>query len=180
MTFSSDKLLALIRIEHTTYEDEIIVWRYIHSLYPYNKKSSFCKNHYKCLFYRFFLSFSSDTNYTIKDDNVEDIVLCGRSRWKIENEHNNTLKTKGYHLEHNYGHGKNLSFVLITLNLLAFLFHTVLELVDEKYIIIRKKLSSRHSFFDDIRALTRYIFFESWNQLMDFMLGGFKTTINSS
>ena len=79
MTFSSDKLLALIRIEHTTYEDEIIVWRYIHSLYPYNKKSSFCKNHYKCLFYRFFLSFSSDTNYTfIEVASCPNIVLKKR------------------------------------------------------------------------------------------------------
>ncbi len=28
------------------------------------------------------------------------IIDCGRARWKIENENNNTLKTKGYHLEH--------------------------------------------------------------------------------
>jgi hypothetical protein len=36
------------------------------------------------------------------------------------------LKTKGYHLEHNFGHGKkNLSALLMTFNLLAFLFHTV-------------------------------------------------------
>jgi hypothetical protein len=32
-------------------------------------------------------------------------VAAGRARWKVENENNNTLKTKGYHLEHNYGHG---------------------------------------------------------------------------
>ena len=40
-----------------------------------------------------------------------------------------TLKTKGYNLEHNFGHGKkHLSAVLATLNLLAFAFHTVAEL----------------------------------------------------
>lgn len=46
------------------------------------------------------------TNLTINNDNVVEIVEAGRSCWKIENENNNTLKTKGYHFEHNYGHGK--------------------------------------------------------------------------
>ena len=37
----------------------------------------------------------------------------------VENENNNTLKTKGYHLEHNFGHGKqHLSSFLATLNIL--------------------------------------------------------------
>ena len=37
----------------------------------------------------------------------------------------NVLKTKGYNLEHNFGHGKKtLASVLVTLNLLAFAFHT--------------------------------------------------------
>ena len=40
----------------------------------------------------------------------------------------NVLKTKGDHLEHNFGHGKQyLSAFLLSLNLLAFLFHTGLE-----------------------------------------------------
>ena len=34
---------------------------------------------------------------------------------KIENENNNVLKNHGYHLEHNFGHGKaHLSNVLFT------------------------------------------------------------------
>ena len=45
-----------------------------------------------------------------------------RGRWKIENENNNVLKTKGSHLEHNFGHGKQyLSAFMLSLNLLAFL-----------------------------------------------------------
>jgi hypothetical protein len=41
------------------------------------------------------------------------------------------LKTKGYHLEHNFGHGQeHLAACLLTLNLLAFLFHTVLHLTN--------------------------------------------------
>ena len=58
------------------------------------------------------------TNYEINEANVAEIVRNGRARWKVENENNNTLKTKGYHLTHNFGHGKeNLSAVLATLNL---------------------------------------------------------------
>jgi hypothetical protein len=54
-------------------------------------------------------------------ENVVALVAAGRSRWKIENENNNTLKTKGYHFEHNYGHGQqHLSAVLATLILLAY------------------------------------------------------------
>jgi len=82
------------------------------------------------------------TNQWITRDNVVDVVAAGRARWKIENEHHNVLKTKGYHLEHNYGHGQqHLSCWLLTLNLLAFLFHTVLALIDTKYPLILMALT---------------------------------------
>jgi len=115
------------------------------------------------------------TNFEIDKKNVEQIVADGRARWKIENENNNVLKNRGYHLTHNFGHGDNhLSSVLLTLNLLAFLFHTILNKVDTKYKLIRDNLPTRQTFFDDIRALTRYICFDSWDHLMDFMLRGLK------
>jgi hypothetical protein len=113
------------------------------------------------------------TNHKITAHNVEIIVSGGRARWKVENENNNTLKTKGYNLEHNYGHGKqHLSSLLATLNLLAFLFHTVLDLVNDNYRLIRKALPSRKTFFDDLRALTRYICFDNWHHLLAFMIRG--------
>ena len=112
------------------------------------------------------------TNHAISTDNVAQIVRDGRARWKIENENNNTLKTKGYHLTHNFGHGKNhLSALLATLNLLAFGFHTLLELFDSSYQCIRQFLP-RKTFFDDLRALTRYLCFDSWQALMAFMIKG--------
>ena len=112
------------------------------------------------------------TKHPITDKTVAPIInLLGRTHWKIENENNNVLKNRGYHLEHNFGHGeKHLSSFLLTLNLLAFLFHTVLELVDEKYQILREELSARETFFNDVRALLRYLLFESWDHLLDFML----------
>jgi hypothetical protein len=113
------------------------------------------------------------TDFTLTDDNVAAIVASGRARWKIENENNNTLKTKGYHLEHNFGHGqKHLSSLLAAMNILAFLYHTFLSFTDERYRLIRAALSTRKTFFDDVRALTRYILFANWDGLMDFMLRG--------
>jgi hypothetical protein len=113
------------------------------------------------------------TNLILSDETVRSIVAAGRARWKVENENNNVLKNQGYHLEHNYGHGKqHLSHVLLMLILLAFLFHTVLQLADSKYQCVRATLGTRKTFFDDIRALTRYMFFESWEHLLDFMMAG--------
>ena len=113
------------------------------------------------------------TDWKISDKNAAGIVTAGRARWKIENENNNVLKTKGYHLEHNFGHGKqHLSSVLVTLNILAFLFHSFLTFCDDAYKLIRAKLRTRKRFFDDIRALMRYHCFPSWNAMMDFMMRG--------
>ena len=113
------------------------------------------------------------TNHELTRDNVAAYIDAGRARWKIENEHNNTLKTKGYNLEHNFGHGKNnLSNLMLSLNLLAFLFHTLLELYDPRYQLIRKTLPRRDRFFNDIKALTQYMLFENWDALMLFMLNG--------
>jgi hypothetical protein len=83
------------------------------------------------------------------------------------------MKTKGYNLEHNFGHGKNhLSSLLATFNILAFLFHTLLHLTHEKYQLIRQHLGTRKTFFDDIRALIHYFYFDSWNSLLDLMIHG--------
>jgi len=113
------------------------------------------------------------TRYEISKANVAEIVGAGRARWKVENENNNVLKTKGYHLEHNFGHGeKYLASVLVTLNVLAFLFHVVLGLMDSQYQLVRQALGARKTFFHDIRALTRYLFFESWDALLRFMMRG--------
>ena len=113
------------------------------------------------------------TDWTITEANVADIAATGRCRWKIENENNNTLKTKGYHLEHNYGHGKqHLSSLLAAMNMLALLTHTFLAYCDDAYRLIRDKLPTRQTFFDDVRALLRYIPFSSWAALMDFMMRG--------
>jgi len=113
------------------------------------------------------------TDWTITDENVAAIAATGRGRWKIENENNNTLKTKGYHLEHNFGHGqKHLSSLLAAMNMLAHLTHVFLAYCDDAYRLIRAKLPSRKTFFEHIRALLYYLNFPSWEALMDFMMRG--------
>jgi hypothetical protein len=107
----------------------------------------------------------------LSEANVVAVVAAGRSRWKIENENNNTLKTQGYRFEHNYGHGKqHLAAVLASLTLLAFLAHTVLERLDERYQAVRRQLPSRRTFFEHLRALAQYLPFDSWDHLFNFML----------
>lgn len=118
------------------------------------------------------------TDFEITDTTVEAIVRDGRARWKVENENNNVLKTKGYHIEHNFGHGSQyLASLLLSLNLLAFLFHTVLDLVDEQYRAIRKTLGTRRRFFQDLEALLRYFEFENWDEVLVFMFKGLELDI---
>ena len=113
------------------------------------------------------------TDFEISDTTVEAIMRDGRARWKVENENNNILKTKGYHIEHNFGHGhQHLASLLLSLNLLAFLFHTILDLVDEQYRAIRQKLGRRRTFFQDLEALLRYFTFETWDEVFSFMFQG--------
>jgi hypothetical protein len=49
------------------------------------------------------------TDLPIARDTVAALAAAGRARWKIENETFNVLKTKGYNLEHNFGHGGRTS-----------------------------------------------------------------------
>jgi hypothetical protein len=113
------------------------------------------------------------TDFVPTDTTVEALVRDGRTRWKVENENNNVLKTKGYHLEHNFGHGQqHLASTLLSLNLLAFLCHTVLDLVDDQYRAIRAKLGTRRTFFQDLETLLRYFPFDDWAALWAFMFHG--------
>ena len=121
------------------------------------------------------------TNHLITEENVAEIVKAGRALLQIENENNNVLKTKGYSIEHNFGHGhKYLSSLLLTVKKLAFLFHTVMFIKDSRYQLIRQRLGTRKTFFDDIRALTRYHFFKSWADLFKFMLINIELSLKNS
>lgn len=113
------------------------------------------------------------TNHQVTQKNVVQLAKMGRTRWKVENENINVLKTKGYNLEHNFGHGQNhLSNVFFALNILAFLTHTVQHLLNKGYRLLRDTLVVRHTLFNDLKALTRYMVFPSWEALFAFMING--------
>ena len=113
------------------------------------------------------------TGLPVTRDNVAELTACGRARWKIENESFNTLKTKGYNLEHNFGHGEaNLTGVLATMNLLAFAMHTVADLVDAAWQAARAAVGTRKRFFEDLRAITTYLVFPTWGVLVETLRSG--------
>jgi len=110
------------------------------------------------------------TDHALDEGTVMAVARDGRNRWKVENEGINVLKNRGYHFEHNYGHGQRyLSMVLLTLLLLAFLFHTALALSCPSYQAVRRELGPRRTFFGDVRTLTRYLYFPTWQHLLTFM-----------
>ncbi|EQD80441.1 hypothetical protein B1A_00887, partial [mine drainage metagenome] len=49
---------------------------------------------------------------------------------------------------------------------------TVQEITRRKYPLLRASLPTRQTFFDDIRALTRYLCFDSFEAWLDCMLQG--------
>ncbi|CAA6816677.1 MAG: Transcription accessory protein (S1 RNA-binding domain), partial [uncultured Thiotrichaceae bacterium] len=102
------------------------------------------------------------TSHPITVKTVESLIKAGRCWWKIENENNNTLKTKGYHFEHNFGHGQqHLSNLLTAMTLLAYLVHTVINLMDERFQVLLKKTGSRRRLFTNISTLTTFFCFKS-------------------
>jgi hypothetical protein len=112
------------------------------------------------------------TNKAISDMNVRYLAECGRARWKIENEHNNVLKNRGYNLEHNFGHGKSHgSDNFFQLNLLALQFHTILEYCDIEYQLTYGSFSVRVAFFEALRVLIRRRYFSSWSGFLQYVRG---------
>lgn len=107
------------------------------------------------------------TSLTVKDGNVEEFILAGRKRWKVENEGNNTLKNQGYYFDHNYGHGKkHLSAVIATLIVFSFLIHTVLRLVGQDGIIkVLKACYARKKCIDILRSATEFHSINCWEEL---------------
>jgi len=108
------------------------------------------------------------TSLAVTKANVADIVACGRARWKIENESFNVLKNHGYELEHNFGHGENyLAMTLAALNMLAFAWHTILDLLEPPWQRARQAAEKRQSFFTYLWTMTRLVVFPAWPELLE-------------
>jgi hypothetical protein len=108
------------------------------------------------------------TSLPVSKHNVAEIVACARARWKIENESFNVMKNHGYELEHNFGHGKRfLAMTMATLNLLAFAWHSALDLLEPSWQAAREAAVKRTSFFAHLATLTAYAVFPSWQVFLN-------------
>jgi Transposase DDE domain len=94
------------------------------------------------------------TDLFIEQENIQELVAIGRSRWKIENETFNTLKNQGYHLEHSYGHGKkNLATNFMLLTFLAFLTDQIAQKLDKAFDKALKYCKTKKNLWEKVRQV---------------------------
>ena len=156
----------------------VYTWRYVNDVpIRYDEKDPFTVNYFS---FEIRAEGSNKTNYSnswvtnkpVTGMNVAYLAECGRARWKIENEHNNVLKNRGYNLEHNFGHGvSHAADIFFVLNLLALQFHTVLEYCDIEYQLTYSSFPARVAFFEALRVLIRRRYFASWPEFMSYVRG---------
>jgi hypothetical protein len=165
-------------VNHHKRNHDILTWRYINGVDLKYEESGALKVNY--LEFTMRNEASSKPSYhnswvtdkEITDNNVAYLAECGRTRWKIENEHNNVLKNRGYNLEHNFGHGKEHACdVFFLLNLLSLQFHTILEACDEEYRVTFSAFPGRVAFFEAMRVLISRRYFASWPEFLRYVRG---------
>lgn len=70
-------------------------------------------------------------------------------------------------LEHNFGHGKQtLASIFLTLNLLAFAFHTAAWLAALAWRADVAACGATYRFFEELRTITTYVVFDGWAHLL--------------
>ena len=110
-------------------------------------------------------NFTFITDIEVTKNNVAQLAEGGRTRWKIENETFNTLKNRGYNLEHNYGHGdKNLTHNFIMSMFLAFLIDQVQELSCFTYKKLIEKFGQKSHLWNFFDRQFTMIEFTDWDQ----------------
>ena len=111
------------------------------------------------------------TDIPINEDNIQELVEVARSRWKIENETFNTLKNQGYHLEHNYGHGKKyLATNFAILTFLAFLTDQIAQHLDKDFQQAKAVCKTFKALWERIRSVFYLIPTMSMNAIYRFIV----------
>lgn len=111
------------------------------------------------------------TDLPIDELDLKEFVAVARSRWKVENETFNTLKNQGYHLEHNYGHGKKYlatNFALLTI--LAFLVDQITQHLDTYFNKVWDKWGSKKLTWQKIREIFNHFPCASMNAIYRFLV----------
>jgi hypothetical protein len=115
------------------------------------------------------------TDVKLDEENCHEVMRGGRARWKVENETFNTLKTQGYHLEHNYGHGKqHLATVFSLLMMLAFFIDQIQESSCQLFRQARRRFRSRTSLWERMRSLFTSYFIDDWMLFWQSIIRGHK------
>jgi len=111
------------------------------------------------------------TDIEIDMENIKELVGVARSRWKIENETFNTLKNQGYHLEHNYGHGKKyLATNFAILTFLAFLTDQIAQHLDQDFQAAKAVCKTFKSLWEKIRSIFYLLPTMSMNAIYRFII----------
>jgi Transposase DDE domain len=122
--------------------------------------------------------FSWVTDLRVNKGTVYQLMRGGRARWRIENETFNTLKTQGYHFEHNFGHGyQHLSVVFAVLMMLAFLVDQVQQLCCPLFQAAWAKWGSKRLLWEKMRALFYDYALDSMQHLFEALVYGFKKSV---
>lgn len=124
------------------------------------------------------LHFSWVTDIPITDDNIVQLMIGGRTRWKIENETFNTLKNQGYQFEHNFGHGQRaLSNNLMVLMMLVFLIDQTQWLCCKVFQAAKTKARRLTRLWEVWRGLLTNFEIDSWETLLRASAFGYKATL---
>jgi len=90
---------------------------------------------------------------------------------EIENETFNTLKNQGYHLEHNYGHGKRyLATNFAILTFLAFLTDQIAQHLDKDFQEAKSVCKTFKSLWEKIRSVFYLLPTMSMNAIYRFIV----------
>ena len=113
------------------------------------------------------------TDIELSAKNVNKFMRGARAKWKIENETFNTLKTQGYHLEHNYGHGKqHLASNLACLTFTAFLINQIEQLSCKLFQEALKAKKSKKALWHAIRGLFDWFCIDNWTDVFTAIIEG--------
>lgn len=95
---------------------------------------------------------------------AREIMRLGRSRWRIENAVFKTLKDDdGYHLEHNYGHGKrHLCTLMMLMMLVALLFDRICEYDCAAFRKAKTHWHALRSLWEGQRGVLRFMPVADW------------------
>ena len=107
------------------------------------------------------------TDIQLTDNSITKVMRGGRAKWKIENETFNTLKTQGYHLEHNYGHGKeHLATNFACLTFTAFFIDQIEQLGCRLFQKAWAASHSKRALWEHMRSLFHWFFIDSWRDFL--------------